>query len=101
MCVWISNDDDDDDGGFDFSHPSAFPMRQCTFPCLFFQVMEIAREFREKKKNTGKLPEPATKMLLHWFETHKDLPVGPYPSEDEKSSMCNATGLTLTQINNW
>lgn len=44
--------------------------------CSLFQVMELAREFREKKKNTGKLPEPATKMLLQWFETHKDMPMG-------------------------
>ncbi|KAF2085500.1 hypothetical protein K490DRAFT_9415, partial [Saccharata proteae CBS 121410] len=46
----------------------------------------------------GNLPKEATTVLKQWFEDHKD---SPYPSEDEKTALCERTGLSLNQVSNW
>lgn len=38
------------------------------------------------------------KTLQYWFDNNRDKP---YPTDSEKYDLCIATGLTLTQINNW
>jgi len=37
-------------------------------------------------------------VLKEWLATHSD---NPYPSEDEKLALCEFTGLSQIQINNW
>lgn len=49
-------------------------------------------------KRRGKLPKEVTELLRTWLLDH----VGhPYPTEDEKRHLCDATGLTMNQISNW
>ncbi len=50
------------------------------------------------KKRRSKLPESAIVMLKNWILDHRE---HPYPTEEEKAVMCQQTGLTMNQINNW
>jgi hypothetical protein len=47
------------------------------------------------RKRRGNLPKEATGILKAWFSTHRE---SPYPTEDEKMSLCQQTGLTLNQV---
>lgn len=49
-------------------------------------------------RKRGKLPKPVTDYLKDWLHRHSD---HPYPSEDEKKQLCNATGLSMSQVSNW
>ena len=49
-------------------------------------------------RKRGKLPKPVTDYLKDWLHRHSD---HPYPSEDEKKALCNATGLSMSQVSNW
>ncbi|KAL6636996.1 hypothetical protein ACP70R_024568 [Stipagrostis hirtigluma subsp. patula] len=51
-----------------------------------------------KKKKKGKLPKEARQQLLNWWDLHYKWP---YPSETQKVSLAESTGLDLKQINNW
>ncbi|XP_019437866.1 PREDICTED: homeobox protein knotted-1-like 2 isoform X2 [Lupinus angustifolius] len=51
-----------------------------------------------KKKKKGKLPKDARQKLLSWWELHYKWP---YPSESEKVTLAESTGLDQKQINNW
>jgi hypothetical protein len=50
-------------------------------------------EFHRKRR--GNLPKEATQKLKDWFNAHRD---SPYPSEDEKTTLCKETGLTMNQV---
>jgi hypothetical protein len=50
------------------------------------------------KGKRGKLPKPVTDYLKDWLHRHSD---HPYPSEDEKKQLCQATGLSMSQVSNW
>ena len=43
-------------------------------------------------------PKETTEYLKAWFHHHID---HPYPSEDEKTQLCHATGLSRTQLSSW
>jgi hypothetical protein len=47
------------------------------------------------RKRRGNLPKEATGILKAWFSAHRD---SPYPTEDEKVSLCAQTQLTLNQV---
>lgn len=49
-------------------------------------------------RRRGKLPKPVTDLLRSWLLDHAS---HPYPTEDEKRSLCSMTGLTLQQVSNW
>ncbi|KAH9947418.1 hypothetical protein B0H21DRAFT_738605 [Amylocystis lapponica] len=49
-------------------------------------------------RKRGKLPKPVTDFLKDWLHRHSD---HPYPSEEEKKQLCNATGLSMSQVSNW
>lgn len=49
-------------------------------------------------RKRGKLPKETTDYLKAWLHRHSD---HPYPSEDEKKQLCNATGLSMSQVSNW
>lgn len=49
-------------------------------------------------RRRGKLPKPVTDLLKSWLLEHAS---HPYPTEDEKRSLCSMTGLTLSQVSNW
>lgn len=49
-------------------------------------------------RRRGKLPKPVTDLLKTWLLEHAS---HPYPTEDEKRSLCSMTGLTLSQVSNW
>ncbi|GMH40823.1 hypothetical protein BSKO_08727 [Bryopsis sp. KO-2023] len=61
------------------------------------QILTLRDEFRKKKKK-GKLPNEATEHLREWWSNNLSWP---YPSEDEKKVLAEATRLNATQINNW
>lgn len=43
-------------------------------------------------------PEHAVKILREWIYTHH---LQPYPTNFEKQSLLEDTGLTMTQLNDW
>ena len=57
----------------------------------------VAMAERPKGKR-GKLPKPVTDYLKDWLYRNSD---HPYPSEDEKKQLCQATGLSMSQMSNW
>ncbi|XP_047342499.1 homeobox protein knotted-1-like 1 isoform X2 [Impatiens glandulifera] len=57
----------------------------------------LRKEFLKKRKK-GKLPKDARMTLLDWWNNHYRWP---YPTEEEKTSLSEATGLDQKQINNW
>ncbi|KAF0928922.1 hypothetical protein E2562_010769 [Oryza meyeriana var. granulata] len=57
----------------------------------------LRQEFSKRTKK-GKLPKEARQKLLHWWELHYKWP---YPSETEKMTLAQSTGLDQKQINNW
>jgi hypothetical protein len=50
------------------------------------------------QRKRGKLPKETTDFLKSWLHRHSD---HPYPSEEEKKQLCNATGLSMSQVSNW
>ncbi|KAI7753989.1 hypothetical protein M8C21_015554 [Ambrosia artemisiifolia] len=61
------------------------------------RIGSLKQEFTKKKKK-GKLPKEARQILLHWWTSHYKWP---YPTEDDKISLAETTGLDPKQINNW
>uniref|UniRef100_A0A0D9VZI8 Homeobox domain-containing protein n=1 Tax=Leersia perrieri TaxID=77586 RepID=A0A0D9VZI8_9ORYZ len=57
----------------------------------------LKQEFSKRTKK-GKLPGEARQKLQHWWERHYNWP---YPSETEKMTLAQSTGLNQKQINNW
>ncbi|KAF3642826.1 Homeobox protein knotted-1-like 1 [Capsicum annuum] len=60
-------------------------------------LSSLKLEFSKKKKK-GKLPKEARQMLLAWWNDHYRWP---YPTEADKNSLAESTGLDPKQINNW
>nr|ASU87382.1 transcription factor class I KNOX1-1 [Huperzia selago] len=60
-------------------------------------IGSLKQEFSRKKKK-GKLPRESRQQLLNWWSSHIKWP---YPSEVEKASLAESTGLDQKQINNW
>lgn len=52
-----------------------------------------ANSFNRKRR--GNLPKEATAKLKRWYDENK---VSPYPNEEQKIQLCNATNLTLAQV---
>ena len=51
--------------------------------------------FQHNRKRRGNLPKEATKVLRQWFDDHSE---SPYPTEEDKTSLCQGTGLQMTQV---
>nr|XP_043624991.1 homeobox protein knotted-1-like 6 [Erigeron canadensis] len=60
-------------------------------------ISSLKHEFSKKKKK-GKLPNEARHTLLEWWDSHYKWP---YPTEADKISLAESTGLDQKQINNW
>ncbi|KAG8366090.1 hypothetical protein BUALT_Bualt17G0039700 [Buddleja alternifolia] len=60
-------------------------------------ISSLKLEFSKKKKK-GKLPKEARQTLLEWWNQHYKWP---YPTEGDKISLAETTGLDQKQINNW
>ncbi|KAD7116464.1 hypothetical protein E3N88_03732 [Mikania micrantha] len=60
-------------------------------------ISSLKHEFSKKKKK-GKLPNEARQTLLEWWDSHYKWP---YPTEADKISLADSTGLDQKQINNW
>ncbi|KAK1419998.1 hypothetical protein QVD17_29490 [Tagetes erecta] len=61
------------------------------------RISSLKQEFTKKKKK-GKLPKEARQTLLDWWSSHYKWP---YPTESDKISLAETTGLDPKQINNW
>ncbi|XP_076892511.1 homeobox protein knotted-1-like 6 [Bidens hawaiensis] len=61
------------------------------------RISSLKNEFTKKKKK-GKLPKEARQTLLDWWTSHYKWP---YPTEGDKISLAEITGLDPKQINNW
>ncbi|XP_069151357.1 homeobox protein knotted-1-like 2 isoform X1 [Solanum lycopersicum] len=61
-------------------------------------ITSLKHDFCNKNYNKGKLPKEATQILLNWWTTHYNWP---YPTDGEKKSLAELTGLDPKQINNW
>lgn len=59
-----------------------------------FQQMPM-NDATYQRKRRGNLPKEATGILKDWFNNHRE---SPYPSEEEKQTLCERTGLTLNQV---
>ncbi|XP_042516367.1 homeobox protein knotted-1-like 1 [Macadamia integrifolia] len=60
-------------------------------------LSSLRKEFM-KKRNKVKLPKDARMALLDWWDNHYRWP---YPTEEEKAKLSEASGLDHKQINNW
>ncbi|KAI5329789.1 hypothetical protein L3X38_029186 [Prunus dulcis] len=60
-------------------------------------ISTLKHEFSKKKKK-GKLPREARQTLFDWWNLHEKWP---YPTEADKISLAQVTGLDQKQINNW
>ncbi|XAR65088.1 hypothetical protein NMG60_11009057 [Bertholletia excelsa] len=60
-------------------------------------IGSLKLEFSKKKKK-GKLPKEGRQILLEWWNQHYKWP---YPTEADKISLAESTGLDQKQINNW
>nr|AKC35110.1 knotted-like 2 protein [Primula vulgaris] len=60
-------------------------------------ISNLKLEFSKKKKK-GKLPKEGRQTLLEWWNLHYKWP---YPTEGDKISLAETTGLDQKQINNW
>ncbi|KAI9603660.1 hypothetical protein KEM48_000421 [Puccinia striiformis f. sp. tritici PST-130] len=49
-------------------------------------------------RRRGKLPSAVTAILKGWLMAHT---THPYPTEEEKKSLCLETNLTMNQVSNW
>jgi len=61
-------------------------------------IVTLEKQYNHAKKKRRALPKKATEGLSTWFFEHLN---DPYPSEEEKSVLAAAGGLTITQVNNW
>ena len=70
-----------------------FPLNSASsLPILAAAVAERPKEKR------GELQKSVTDYLRDWLHRHPD---HPYPSEDEKKQLCQATGPSISQVSNW
>ncbi|KAE8010325.1 hypothetical protein FH972_006705 [Carpinus fangiana] len=60
-------------------------------------LSSLMKEFLKKRKK-GKLPKEAKLALMEWWNTHYRWP---YPTDEDKMKLSEATGLDQKQINNW
>lgn len=60
-------------------------------------ISSLKLEFSKKKKK-GKLPREARQLLFEWWNSHYKWP---YPTEADKVTLAEMTGLDQRQINNW
>ncbi|KAM5572005.1 homeobox protein knotted-1-like 6 [Rosa sericea] len=60
-------------------------------------ISTLKHEFSKKKKK-GKLPKDAKQILTDWWNLHYKWP---YPTEVDKMTLAQVTGLDQKQINNW
>ncbi|KNZ53167.1 hypothetical protein VP01_331g2 [Puccinia sorghi] len=49
-------------------------------------------------RRRGKLPSAVTSILKGWLMAHT---THPYPTEEEKKTLCQETNLTMNQVSNW
>ncbi|XP_042382675.1 homeobox protein knotted-1-like 13 [Zingiber officinale] len=56
------------------------------------------REEILRKRRAGRLPGGTTCLLKAWWQSHSKWP---YPTEEDKVTLVQQTGLQLKQINNW
>jgi len=61
-------------------------------------IVALEKQYNHAKKKRRALSKKATEHLSAWFFEHLN---DPYPSEEEKSMLAAAGGLTITQVNNW
>jgi len=61
-------------------------------------ILVLQKQYNQVRKKRRTLPKKATEGLCNWFFEHIN---DPYPSEEEKSMLAAAGGLTITQVNNW
>ncbi|KAI8828879.1 homeobox KN domain-containing protein [Chytriomyces cf. hyalinus JEL632] len=54
--------------------------------------------FTQQRKCRPNHRPNVTALLFKWLMEHQH---NPYPSEDDKKSMCAHTGLTYNQVNDW
>ncbi|KAK0464740.1 kinase-like domain-containing protein [Desarmillaria tabescens] len=50
------------------------------------------------QRKRGKLPKETTDFLKAWLHRHSD---HPYPTKKEERLLCDATGLSMSQVSNW
>ena len=50
------------------------------------------------KRKKNQLSEKSTALLRAWWDAH---PRWPYPDDGQKDELMRATGLSVTQVNNW
>ncbi|KAK8677148.1 hypothetical protein V6N13_142703 [Hibiscus sabdariffa] len=60
-------------------------------------ISTLKKEFSKTKKK-GKLPKEARQTLVEWWNVHNKWP---YPTEGDKMTLAETTGLHPKQINNW
>ena len=60
--------------------------------------MAFKRQHMQHRQEVRKAREVANNILKTWLLQHA---VNPYPTQDQKTQLAEATGLTVPQINTW
>ncbi|TQS38146.1 hypothetical protein Golomagni_01354 [Golovinomyces magnicellulatus] len=66
--------------------------------CIYHSDVASSNSEIKPRKRRGNLPKETTDKLRAWFLDHLE---HPYPTEDEKQQLMDATGLQMNQISNW
>ncbi|GMH10855.1 hypothetical protein Nepgr_012696 [Nepenthes gracilis] len=61
------------------------------------KIVDVREEILRKRR-AGRLPGDTTSVLKAWWQLHSKWP---YPTEEDKETLVQETGLHLKQINNW
>jgi len=67
-------------------------------PVIFSQAVTSPSLADGPQRKRRKFAKETTDYLKAWLHRHSD---HPYPSEDEKTQLCHATGLSKTQLSGW
>jgi len=91
---FVSGSDDDVD-----YEEGPKPEKRDSIPAILeSKTVSDASDSKYNSRKRGKLPNSSTSVLKKWILQHW---FHPYPSEEEKSTLCSETHLTITQLNNW
>ena len=80
--------------------PASQPLEQehSTSPSSLPQAVTSRSLVDGTQRKGRRFPKEATDYLKAWLLLHSD---HPYPSDDEKTQLCHATGLRRTQLSDW
>ncbi|KAI1307677.1 hypothetical protein EDD11_004458 [Mortierella claussenii] len=78
--------------------PSTAPTSSTTAETALISHSNSSNSVDPNRKRRGNLPKSVTSVLKSWLVQNA---IHPYPTEDEKMRLSEATQLSMNQISNW